>query len=949
MGSCYSCRSNGGPRTYTTVAMASVDDPKDKRKLPYSRGSSGSFGFKRRTPATMKSLSQQRTSELVSIYETKIANVGGHKHGDHLENTASRHSGADDNCNDILTMHNAASTKTVPSNRTSSAMGSPKRASGRLVSKGGQDHSSENLLVSVAKPRSTIDVENGNDKLTSGQVPQSSLAAKPSSKIPFKLKTQVSGLPRPQVPVLVSKVSTRTSDRDEVDGSTDMEAETQSLISVGPMQTSSDAIPNDDNFMFEGDSGIGTCSVSDRKTEGDTETLAEVDQIEGDSISISSITKERLPEKMNVTVVNMEKACKKEENLQKRSGEVQTKSVRQSGIARLKSVLPSKIAQPKTVLDSRGSPVLTEKVYKGPAHSQLQQPKSLKKKQPLPGEIIRSTNEKATPKSSPKRKVDARVVKGLKKEDSNNLKKEFGSNDEWKIITETRQKENITPDIEVEVKPIAISLYNKASNVPSTAEPKVAHKSPKIETVLPLSVFERKETRLKHAETSKKCDTSPQGDDSNDNSLNDMGPYSPPSEKDFFLIDDEIADQPGLIACQSLESSNYHDLSSNVKRNDVTLPISTLHSANLTDMSEEGGFPALAQSALSIKIPRRRVRSVDTLSPCSSLASDDLMLDFDKSEEGILDGSPNRPSSIILEDVGENDIQENNNINNNSRLHLSMRSPRQIKSQNAAGVFEELSQLMGSHSTEEPSSTSSNSVTKYYSVQKDCHGPSSASATSNCGCDASVYPQSKVTPSSSPSGSTFLARRSVGNLRPPKQMSIVEADDGSAKIDSSSYRYMCQDITNMKTMLLRLKRVLNENAVVDRADTLNPFEPPTWKNGLFLNLANNDPPDGVSVHRNSDCANESPTVADIEQENADLRRQVVFLQQQLEERERTIKLLQQQMTKYTSSQVCQERKEVSNAACQTERQKSLMGSSLSSSSEESAFGSTVSSPPIQQS
>jgi hypothetical protein len=49
--------------------------------------------------------------------------------------------------------------------------------------------------------------------------------------------------------------------------------------------------------------------------------------------------------------------------------------------------------------------------------------------------------------------------------------------------------------------------------------------------------------------------------------------------------------------------------------------------------------------------------------------------------------------------------------------------------------------------------------------------------------------------------------------------------------------------------------------------------------------------------------------------------QVVFLQQQLEEKERTVQLLQLQMTKYTSSDAASNAapKELCNAATQTER------------------------------
>ncbi|CAN7944828.1 unnamed protein product, partial [Ixodes pacificus] len=47
-------------------------------------------------------------------------------------------------------------------------------------------------------------------------------------------------------------------------------------------------------------------------------------------------------------------------------------------------------------------------------------------------------------------------------------------------------------------------------------------------------------------------------------------------------------------------------------------------------------------------------------------------------------------------------------------------------------------------------------------------------------------------------------------LRPPRQMVMQECDDGGIKLDSSSYRSVCQDLNGVKTMLLKLKRVLQD-------------------------------------------------------------------------------------------------------------------------------------------
>nr|CAD7447001.1 unnamed protein product [Timema bartmani] len=153
--------------------------------------------------------------------------------------------------------------------------------------------------------------------------------------------------------------------------------------------------------------------------------------------------------------------------------------------------------------------------------------------------------------------------------------------------------------------------------------------------------------------------------------------------------------------------------------------------------------------------------------------------------------------------------------------------------------------------------------------------------------------------------------RSLGSpLRPPRQVQASECEDGSIRLDRGTYQYMFQDIVSIKTMLLKLKRVLQE------AETLNPFDS-SLKNGLFYSLASSE--DG------GDCEGQL-VGGGAGEEVADLRRQTVLLQQQLEEKERTIQLLQVQMTKYTTSTSLPQSTapsssapETCNAATQTER------------------------------
>ncbi|KAK8724510.1 hypothetical protein OTU49_011108 [Cherax quadricarinatus] len=181
-------------------------------------------------------------------------------------------------------------------------------------------------------------------------------------------------------------------------------------------------------------------------------------------------------------------------------------------------------------------------------------------------------------------------------------------------------------------------------------------------------------------------------------------------------------------------------------------------------------------------------------------------------------------------------------------------------------------------------------------------------------------------------------------LRPPRQGGVLEVEGGGVCIDRTSYHYMCQDVTALKTMLLRLRRVLQA------AETINPFDA-NLRNSLYLSLASSDLPGGTGINGDKDSL--TPSVTEISQENVDLRRQVVLLQQQLEERDRTIRLLQQQLAQSIGNQhpTCtshdtKDSQDTVNAATQTDRsaRPTLTGSSLSrAASIDDGLGPTVSS------
>lgn len=84
--------------------------------------------------------------------------------------------------------------------------------------------------------------------------------------------------------------------------------------------------------------------------------------------------------------------------------------------------------------------------------------------------------------------------------------------------------------------------------------------------------------------------------------------------------------------------------------------------------------------------------------------------------------------------------------------------------------------------------------------------------------------------------------------------------------------------------------LLEPTASFIQSETHNPFEnQPGLKNGFFNGLNSHAPPSTVDEPDNARL------------ELADLRRQVLFLQGQLEDRERTVQNLQEQMVRYVSA------------------------------------------------
>lgn len=112
------------------------------------------------------------------------------------------------------------------------------------------------------------------------------------------------------------------------------------------------------------------------------------------------------------------------------------------------------------------------------------------------------------------------------------------------------------------------------------------------------------------------------------------GVMSPPSEVENrdFLIDDEISDQPDLTLCED------SDLQS------LQLAVSELHALQLASTSKKRTDSVSSYSSKKSRANDHRdslILGSDLGSSCSSIASDDLMLDYEKNFDSFPEGTVN--------------------------------------------------------------------------------------------------------------------------------------------------------------------------------------------------------------------------------------------------------------------------------------------------------------------
>lgn len=109
-----------------------------------------------------------------------------------------------------------------------------------------------------------------------------------------------------------------------------------------------------------------------------------------------------------------------------------------------------------------------------------------------------------------------------------------------------------------------------------------------------------------------------------------------------FLIDDEIADQPALLFSDKADLADANQMRHSLTDTPTLMESNSIKSSAQISKPKLPSLINLENSNRTPKITRRstllsKAESLDTLSPCESIASDDLMMDFETSSLDSID------------------------------------------------------------------------------------------------------------------------------------------------------------------------------------------------------------------------------------------------------------------------------------------------------------------------
>ncbi|XP_061400491.1 putative uncharacterized protein DDB_G0277255 [Musca vetustissima] len=426
------------------------------------------------------------------------------------------------------------------------------------------------------------------------------------------------------------------------------------------------------------------------------------------------------------------------------------------------------------------------------------------------------------------------------------------------------------------------------------------------------------------------------------------------------LIDDEIADQPALLFNQESQDGGAESGTSRRDRTDTPTLMESLSSLrnsihSQTNRSRSALYQAME---LSLRTPlavrkavMERAESLDTLSPCESICSDDLMMDFDmassmdsidrsvsiksrsgsdlnKIDDSELFSELDRKGSDVMKEL--NNLLRNNSKKNKDRditAHLPARATR-LLNRSRMQQHCTLNNDNDSDSTRSPLSTrrhhntatssrnsTASSVTNNYN---NTGNNSSVNNTANSSLQRRHQQQPHHHQNHQPTSSSSAAYHQ-------HQRDTHSSSDDLMLYDKSFRNAMIQDVLQFKKQLLRLRKILQENEnCLTRTETLNPFEN---DNGQLFTSCGLD----SKLLDDIDLASlTSSTTDDPVQELSDLRRQVVYLQGQVDDRDRTIRMqknlieqLEAEKHKTTNPTSVENAKECVTTATQTERTRPL--------------------------
>ncbi|XP_049538710.1 mucin-19 isoform X2 [Anopheles darlingi] len=432
-----------------------------------------------------------------------------------------------------------------------------------------------------------------------------------------------------------------------------------------------------------------------------------------------------------------------------------------------------------------------------------------------------------------------------------------------------------------------------------------------------------------------------------------------------FLIDDEIADQPGLVfdegstidvgsinlnlASQQTDTPTLKDSHNNrsaaVGGGEVTPKATPPVPKPRKILPEAYESPALSRKSARSNGRMARAESLDTLSPCDSIASDDFMLDFDCN------------SSIDSIDRAARSSVGGSATGLHSLDGLQLWSELENK---GGHIIREWSTLLRSNPTPSGHNTSRESITSQLPARARLltrRLQNNATPTNGSESPRSIDSLPRRTFSGSYKTATLsqfhnhnLANSNNNNNGPGSLHGLTDSASTATNsaedltlLDKSLRNSMLQDVVHFKKELVRLRRILQET------DTLNPFEN---NNGQFFTTAaaaavaacnNNNNNNSSSLSSGATDGQENGTTGMVEmnrqqqenvliressvaalalledqrQELADLRRQVVYLQGEMTAKDRIIRQQQNMIEKLEADREKQQQQQAAASATQS--------------------------------